>query len=429
MKMTLKLSIIALLAMSSLQATTLNEAVQKGIESDPAILAEAAKYDGKKVSVSLAKSGYYPSLDVGAGIGYEETDRENPHSQQSNEDYTRTEASARFRQPLFEGFSTSSDVARSRADKEAVGYELITLFENKSLKIIKAYLDVLKAQEVIALAETNLQTHNDILKSIEQRYKQGVSDKADLIQIKGRFASAKTDLYSAKNNALDAEAVYLKTVGENPDALESLSADTVTIPLSLEEAIAKSEEENPTMLAARKNIELVESQRDGMESGYYPHVFGDLSANYKDDADGIEGTQETYQAMLRLEWNLFNGFKETNQREIAQKEVLSAQQKAQDTKRELVLEATLSWNAYTLLTDQLVPLQEHVDYAKEAHVLYLEQYDVGRRSLIDVLNSQVESFNAAKTLIAAQHDEIAAKYRVLNSMGILNDSLGVEVYQ
>lgn len=426
--MKLKLSLIALLAITSLEATSLKEAVQKGIKTDPAILAEAARYDGKKVSVSLAKSGYYPSLDVGAGIGWEENDRENPNTVESNTDYRRQEASARFRQPLFEGFKTSSDVSRSRADKEAVGYELITLSENKALKIIKAYLDVLKAQEIISLAETNLQTHNDILKSIKQRFKQGVGDKADLIQIKGRVASAKTDLYSAKNNALDAQAVYVKAVGNTPADLQKQSEVDVVIPASLEEAIEKSTQENPTMLAARKNIELVESQRDGTESGYYPHLYGDLSANYKDDADGIEGTQETYQAMLRLEWNLFNGFKETNQKEIAQKEVLSAEQKAQDTQRQLVLETTLSWNAYTLLKEQLAPLQEHVDYSKEAKILYQEQYDVGRRSLIDVLNSQVEAFNAAKALIAAQYDEIAAKYRILNSMGILNKSLGVEVY-
>jgi len=427
--MKLKLSLIALLAISSLQATTLVEAVKKGIESDPTILAEVSKYEGKKISVSLAKSGYYPKVDLAAGIGYEETKRENPHgASPTDAEETRKEASARLRQPLFEGFATSSDVSRSRADKEAVGYELITLAENKSLKIIKAYLDVLRANEIIILADTNLQTHQDILKSIEERYGQGVSDKADLIQIKGRVASAKTDLYSAKNNALDAQAVYIKVVSNAPKDLVNVTADDVVIPPSLEVAIEKSTQENPTMLAANKNIILVESQRDGTKSGYYPHIFGDLDANYKDDADGIEGTQETYQAMLRLEWNVFNGFKETNQKEIAQKEVLSAKQKAQETKNQLVLETTLSWNAYTLLIDQLTPLQEHVDYSKEVKKLYQEQYDVGRRSLIDVLNSQVEAFNSAKALIKAQHDEIAAKYRILNSMGILNDTLGVEVY-
>jgi adhesin transport system outer membrane protein len=70
-------------------------------------------------------------------------------------------------------------------------------------------------------------------------------------------------------------------------------------------------------------------------------------------------------------------------------------------------------------------LKEHVLYSKEAKALYHEQYNVGRRSLVDLLNSQVEAFNAQKALISAQYDEIAAEYRILNSMGILTQTLGL----
>ena len=427
--MKIKLSLIALIAATFLEATSLKEAVAFGLKSDPAILAEISRFEGKEVSVSVAKSGYYPTLDLGLGIGYEKTKRDNPHGAAPvDADETRKEASARFRQPLFEGFKTSSSVDVSTADRDATLYALHTLAENKALEIVKAYLGVIKAKRIITLAETNLETHNEILDSIKQRYKQGVSDKADLIQIKGRVASAKSDLYAAKNNALDAEALYLKVVGEAPTDLERLYADDVIVPETLEASLEKAKKENPTILSARKNVTLVKSQKKGSESNYYPHLYGDLSANYRDDADGIEGTQESYQAMLRMEWNIFNGFKEKHQNEIAQKEVITASQKVNDTERQLVLETTLSWNAYILIQDQLKPLKEHVDYSREAKKLYHEQYNVGRRSLIDVLNSQVEVFNAAKTFVGASSDEIAAKYRLLNSMGTLNETLGINVY-
>ena len=423
--MKLKLSLIALLTITTLEATSLKEAVQQGINSDPEILSEVAKYEGKKVSVSVAKSGYYPKVDLGAGIGWEENDRENPNKAEVNTDYTRQEASARLRQPIFEGFKTSSDVSRSTADKEAIGYELKALYENKSLKIIQAYLNVLKTREIIDLAETNLKIHEDILNSIKQRYEQGVSDKADLIQIKGRVASAKSDLFSAKNNSLDAYAVYAKVVGTPPKDLESVSDQNIDIPLTLEETMKLSLKLHPTMHASLKNIQVYESKREAASSNYYPQFYGDLLADYKNDADGIPGFQKNYQAMLRVQWNIFNGFKEKHEKEIAQKEVLSANAKAQDTKRQLLLETTLSWNAYSLLNKQIVPLQEHVAYSKEAKVLYEEQYNVGRRSLIDLLNSQVEAFNAQKALISAQYDAIAAKYRILNSIGVLDKNLGI----
>ena len=423
--MKLKISLIALFTITLLEATSIKEAVEKGINSDPEILSEVEIFKGKKVSISVAKAGYLPKVDLGAGVGWEENDRENPNMVETNTNYTRQEASARLRQPIFEGFKTVSDVSRSQADKDTVGYKVLSLYENKSLKIIQAYLNILKTQEIIKLAEANLQMHEDILKSIDQRYKQGVSDNADLIQIKGRVANAKTDLISAKNNAIDANAVYVKVVGSTPEDLENVSSANIEIPNSLEETIQKSLKLHPTMHATLKNIAVYESKRDATISGYYPQLFGDLTADYKNDADGIPGFQKNYQAMLRIQWNIFNGFKEKNEKEIAQKEVLSAHQKVQDAKRQLILEATLSWNAYSLLQQQMTPLKEHVSYSKEAKILYHEQYDVGRRSLIDLLNSQIEAFNAQKALITAQYDEIAAKYRILNSMGILNEILGL----
>jgi len=426
--MKIKLVLLVLSVLTSLHATSLKEAVQEGINSDPEILAEISRYQGKKVSVFVAKSGYYPTLDLSAGIGFEESDREKLNQAQSNTKYTRKEVAARFRQPLFEGFKTSSNVDRSSADRDVTKYELHALSETKALKIVKAYLDVIKAKEIITLAQVNLQAHYDILNSIKQRYDQGVSDKADFIQIKGRVASAKTDLISAKNNALDAEAAYVKVVGYTPDALETLYAKDVIIPTTLQSSIDKALQKNPTMLSARTNIVLVKSERRSSKSNYYPHFYGDLSANYKDDADGIAGVQETYQAMLRMEWNIFNGFKEKNQNEIAQKEVITAMQKANNTKRQLILETTLAWNAYIFIKDQLEPLKEHVNFSKEVKKLYHEQYNVGRRSLIDLLNSQVEAFNAAKAFITASHDEIAAKYRVLDSIGILNEIFAIKTY-
>ncbi len=424
--MKMKLSLVTLLVVSTLQATSLSEAVKKGINYDPEVLAETKKYEVKDKSVALAESGYLPKVDLYGGIGYEETDRENLHSAQKNENFTRREASARLRQPIFEGYDTTYAVSAAGFDKEASGYGLEALKGNKALKIIQAYLNVLQMQKIATLAKDNLHTHKKIQSSISQRHTQGVSTKADLIQIKGRVQSAATNLFSSMNNVLDAKATYLSLVGEMPTNLQSVSSHQVKIPSSLQSAISQSVTDHPTMLASQKNVSTAESHRDGSESGYYPHLYADLSANHEVDAGGIEGPQDTYQAMVRVEWNIFNGFKEEKQHEISQIEVLRAGDQSSDTKRQLELETRLSWNAYSAIRQQLKPLKNHVGYAKEATKLYEEQYTVNRRSLIDVLNSQVEYFNANRALVKARYDEIAAKYRILNSIGTLNQTLRVK---
>ena len=88
----------------------------------------------------------------------------------------------------------------------------------------------------------------------------------------------------------------------------------------------------------------------------------------------MDGIQDDYQAILRVEWNIFDGFKDKSSVEIAQKEVLTAQQKKQETSRQLILESTLAWNAYSLLNEQRKPLQAHIDYSLETKSLYNEQY-------------------------------------------------------
>jgi adhesin transport system outer membrane protein len=425
--MKFKLSIVAFFAVSSLQAITIGQAVQKGLKYDPDIAAETKKYNSKKISVDLAKAGYLPKVDVYSGIGHENTKRDNLHSQQSNGSMTRKEASAHFRQPLFEGYATTYDVSSAYAEKEATGYSLDAFAQNKSLSIVKAYLNVLKMQDIVKLAKDNLNTHYKILKSIKERYAQGVTDKADLNQIQGRVNSAQTNLFASQNNLMDAEAVYNSVVGIMPRHLKPVYDAKIKIPKTLNRAIAKAKKEHPTGMEAKKNIDLTKNLREKSKSGYYPHLYADMSANHEYDAGGIEGPQDTFQAMVRVEWNVFDGFKDDKRHELAQVEVLRAGDQYNNTKRQLELETRLSWNAYTVLKNQLKPLNEHVKYARETRKLYQEQYEVNKRSLIDVLNEQIEYFNAQKEYVTAKYDKIAAKYRILNSIGMLNKTLRVKI--
>ncbi len=426
--MNIKISILTLLAISSLHATTLSQAVRQGLDYDPELSSETQNYKVKLKSISLAKSGYLPKVDLYSGIGYEDSQRDKTHSQQNNGRYTRREASAHLRQPIFEGYATTYDISSARSESDATKYALNALAQNKSLKIIKAYLDVLKMQEVLRLAKENLSKHYKIMKSIKERYDQGVTDKADFIQIQGRVRSAQSNLFSSENNLNDAKAVYLSLVGVMPSNLQRVNASDVRVPKSLATAIRQSIERHPTGQSARKNVELEKNRRKGAKSNYYPHFYADLSANHEVDAAGIEGSQDTYQGMIRAEWNVFDGLKDKKRIEIARLQVLRAGDKVNDVERQLELETRLSWNAYQSLKYELTPLSEHVKYANEATKLYKEQYNVNKRSLIDVLNSQVEYFNAKKAYISAKYDEIAAKYRVLNSMGVLHKRLKIAQY-
>ena len=89
----------------------------------------------------------------------------------------------------------------------------------------------------------------------------------------------------------------------------------------------------------------------------------------------------------------------------------------------------LSWSALTLSKKQKIFLQEHVDASARTVIAYEKQFKIGQRSLLDVLNTENELFEARKAYLSAEYDGILAKYRVLNATGLILSEMRVEIPQ
>ena len=70
-------------------------------------------------------------------------------------------------------------------------------------------------------------------------------------------------------------------------------------------------------------------------------------------------------------------------------------------------------------------MQQHVESSNQTVKAYKQQFTLGQRTLLDVLNTENELFEARKNYIGAEYDELQAQYRVLNATGKLLDSLRV----
>ena len=97
----------------------------------------------------------------------------------------------------------------------------------------------------------------------------------------------------------------------------------------------------------------------------------------------------------------------------------------QRANRQVVEGATLAWNAYEMLSPQKLYIRDHVIASKQTQVAYAQQFNLGQRTLLDLLDTENELFEARKDYLQTEYDEIIAKYRVLNSTGRLLESLRV----
>lgn len=190
--------------------------------------------------------------------------------------------------------------------------------------------------------------------------------------------------------------------------------------------------------SAAADINAAENERSSAQSSYYPRVTLELDGNWNNNLDGEDGIAGTgafrtdvggynndLVAMVRVRYNLFAGGKDLAREKEAAYKIGEAKEIRQRAYREVVEGVNLAWNAYEMLTPQKDYIREHVKAAKDTQVAYTQQFNLGQRTLLDLLDTENELFEARKDYLQAEFDEIVAKYRVLNATGRLLDSLKV----
>jgi len=410
---------------STAHAATVQEVVADNLADNPDVARALEAYRAVVKEVDQAKAGYYPTVDATLGYGYEWTDKEQGVQ---DVELNRREAHLNVNQMLFDGFATPSEVKRQRARAASAEAEAVDTAENYALQASRAYLELLRRDQLVKLAKETLYNHVKIYDQIKRRSESGLGTLASIQQAEGRLALAEVNVLAAENNLLDARANYQRVVGQEPPAdLEPLMDDALQIPGSFEEALATANDSHPVVGIAQHDIEATYAQRDSAKSRMYPRLDLEIERRWDENLDGIEGDDEDLTAMLRLRYNLFNGGADKARIRQTEYQIGEAQQVQRDSMRQIKQSLELSWNAYEILGRQIAHLQEHVNSSEQTRNSYQKQFDIGQRSLLDLLDTENELFSAKNQLAEAQLDQQIAKLRILNGMGGLLGAMNIQL--
>ena len=421
----------ALLATGSVALPTIGaslpETVAQAVNNHPEIRESRARVQEGEWQLESAKAGYLPTLDVTADWGYEVVDNSSTRSRgDEHESWNRSQVGFQVRQMLFDGFDTNNNVKRVSAFTSARNLELNAGMENIALLAGQAYLEVQKQRELLKLAEQILANHKTIYRQIKSRVERGVGTASDLSQIQSRLNNAHSNVLSAQNNLIDAETQYQRTVGDlAPQEMEAFGIGPSLLPTSLEEAKQQMLKQNPTLAAAKADIEETRFQLNTRKSANYPQFDLVVKGNYGDDISGIEGMDSDYSAVLEMRWNLFNGGRDRAATLQAAKQMEQASAISDDANRQAEQGLRLSWVAYDVLGKQREFLASYKSNTSATRDSYRKEFNLGKRTLLDMLDSENEVFTASQSYIQADYDYEAAKLRILNAIGVLNETLGV----
>jgi adhesin transport system outer membrane protein len=403
------------------------QAARQAVASNPEVQARWHAFLAADDQRNVARGGFFPRVDLDAGVGQE--NRRAPLFDHGT--YSTNGARLTLAQMLFDGMFTSSEVQRLGYAKLTRYYELLDASETAALEAVRAYADVVRFRQLVEIAKQNYVVHKQTTDLVQERVNAGVGRAVDLEQANGRLALAESNLLTELTNLHDVSARYLRIVGQQaPEQLAFLPPKSVigamppSAPVLLNEGLAG----NPALNAAYENMRAQEKAIETARSAYMPRIELRGYASKDRNRTVIEppsGNSYINGVEVVLNYNLFRGGSDAARERQAANLHQEARDLLEKTCRDARQTLSIAYSDVNSLNEQMVKLDRHRLAAEKSHVVYRQQYNLGQRTLLDLLDSQNEFFQAERAFYNAHYNQLVAQARTLAGMGRLVPTLNV----
>lgn len=401
---------------------TLKDVAQQAVLNSPEVLNKWHAFRAATEEIDVGRAGFYPRADLTMGGGKERLEQSGV-----NNSYTRTGYQITFNQMIYDGFATASEVKRLGKAKLVRYYELLDASENTALEAARAYIDVLRYRALYDLAQDNYVQHKATYEQLLRRTQSGVGRRVDLEQAGSRLALAEVNLTTELANLHDVTARYQRLVGGQPPV--ALSAPGVAggaLPENAAAALNTLLQRNPSLLAAVENVEASQFEIEGRRAAYMPRLDFRASANHTNNYLGTPGVRDFGVAELVMNWNIFNGGADVaRERQAVEKKNVSLDMRekaCRDTRQTLVI----AYNDVQRLQTQTSYLNQQVALLAKTRDAYRDQFNIGQRTLLDLLDTENEFLQARRSIVNAEADMNLAYLRTYAGMGTLLEQLGLQ---
>lgn len=399
------------------RAETLNEALSAAYRYNPRLDAERARQRATDEDVARAMSGFRPRIEANGDIALQNT---NTRPDSLGEGRTHPKGySIDAVQSVFSGFQTVYGVKGAEAGVRSGREQLRSVEQDVLLDAVTAFMDVVRDQAIVQARENNVNVLTRELKATQDRFSVGEVTKTDVAQAQARRAGSVSALDLARANLKSRRAVYEQVIGHPPSALVEPNGYTRMLPKSLDEAIAVASQEHPAIIAALYQEEAARHAVDQIRGELLPEV--QLEASYQDryDSSRILEQNETAIVAGRVRVPIYQGGEVSARVRQAKQTHVQRLQEIELARTEVQSSVTSAWSQ--LLGAQAQLESDRVQYEANRTALagVREEERVGQRTILDVLNAELELLDAEVQLSTTRRNVVVAAYSLLSTVGRL----------
>lgn len=374
-----------------------------------------------------ARAGFGPRVDVqgSGGLGLT-NDSSTRKSDLNNRFLGVVESSAKLTQPVWDGFATRSRVRAAQSTLDSVKARVLDTATSLSLEGIIAQIDLIRQKKIYELAQRNVAKHKSILAQAKDRNMMGADTMADVTQAQSRLARAQSSLADAHANLVIAQDTYARLTGVLPGKNiqdVGLPPDTFKGP---KEVVDIAEKNNPKLAAYMQDIRTRQADKQLATSSMMPTFNIQVGPTYSNRNSYDDRWSFNMDAMGTVTWNIFNSGADAQAIKASNARIRESRQTLYNFMDNLKLEIDNTWTQYLSAQEQKKNYFDAVKYNKSTCGAYLEQFQMGKRSLLDVLDAENELFNSSTQAETAKGNILVSAYKLSALSGNLLSSLGID---
>lgn len=408
------LSLFVSLGFANLHAQTLPEVVNQALQTYPSVLAASAKSAATRTDIARARSAHYPQLGMTASA--------NAYASGTLPASTaRTTLSPTARLNLWSGGKIEAEAQRAEALTQASEFQHATTLDEVAQLAAEAYLNWAKTADLYSLAVRNVNAHQETLSDIQKIAKADTGRRVDYDQALVRMENATLSLQQRKSDFAQAvqrvKRFWPGDMDARPVGLEATVADSGVlgkIPSSLAQAVDMVSEDLPAIAQTRAQVQAAQAAVRLAKGQYWPTVDLSVSKQY----NAFNGKQEAF-TQLQVNAPFYNGGGTSALVEGAVGQLKAAEFALEEARLLAREKAALAWQEWVSARARSTTGSSQSEIGDKLVDAYRQQFRLARRSLLDLLNIQADSFNYRSAARAAFHDERLARVRLLAVTGDL----------
>jgi adhesin transport system outer membrane protein len=406
----------------------LKTAVETAMQTHPEINQAVENKTAIEFEREQAQGMFLPRVSVEGSVGIRRLENATRKSLGiANDELYPMEAGLRVEQILFDGGSRRNELKRQASRTDGAAFRVEERAQFVALQVSRQYLDYLLQQRIVAASEDNISFHDRLVGDLREGVTKGSISIADQQQAEERQQAARARLTEANQDMVNTNASFRTLTGlDLVDGAMLPPSLGASIPGSLEESIALARQQNPRVREAQADLDAARAVVRKAKADVAPTVSLEGNARIGDDIDGFRGETNDLQGGLVMRWDIFNGgINRAKIQEMYRRE-RETQFRLDQMVREAEEDVRVAWNAWDSQGKLVKELDAQSTVSDELLRSYRAQFNVGRRSLLDVLDAQNTRYNVQVRAETARFAQFFAEFKLLAAQNALLRAMQVE---